>query len=88
MNETERCLELLGRMWNEGFWVQVVDTGPEPFQARVLCYDDSVPEFAGFGASRVAALEDLWGVMVQELRLDSTLWDDGANNGSGNRVAG
>jgi hypothetical protein len=47
----------------------VIDTGPEPFRARVLCYDDSLPEFEGFGASQVAALESLWAVMVKVLRI-------------------
>jgi hypothetical protein len=70
VNESARCLELLTLIWAEGFWVQVIDTGPEPFRARVLCYDDSVPEFEGFGVSQVAALESLWAVMVKELRLE------------------
>jgi hypothetical protein len=71
VNESERCLELLNLIWAEGFWVQVIDTVPEPFRARVLCYDDSVPEFEGFGVSRVAVLESLWAVMVTGLRLEA-----------------
>ena len=71
MSESERCLELLNLIWAEGFWVQMIDTSPEPFRARVLCYDDSVPEFEDFGVSRVAALESLWVVMVTGLRLEA-----------------
>jgi hypothetical protein len=73
MDDTKRCLELLTRIWGEGFWVQVIDTGPKPFQARVLCYDDSIPEFEGFGDTRLEALEELWVVLVKELKLDPTL---------------
>jgi hypothetical protein len=77
VSDAERCLEVLEGLWGEGFWVQVFDTGPHPFGARVLCYDDTVPEYEGHGQTRLEALEDLWAVVLRGTGLSSWLEDEG-----------